>query len=229
MQSFFSYRSAVLLLSILTGFITTSFLARADETVSYNQEYLSMNTVEDMYVTYNSRVNGIFNSAINKVVRGQGTVEVNEDSTEQNRLCEKPENVAAICISMRTLYEFRGYDEAMRRASGNPKIKLFKTETAPKETLEAFSNLNAKADFIRGEVGDLDVDSDDGLGTALRVLYDTHDYYNEFMTAYSMHLDNDRLIQSLEGYNQKLAELRTQTYTLPAKFHNATTSGGECT
>lgn len=203
---------------LILGFTAVPFLAAADEQTDYNQDYLAMGSVEEMYLAYNMRINDMFNDAFTKTIKGEGKVRVSEDEAEQNELCTKRENIAAICLGIRALYEYRGYEEAMTRAKASPKIPLFKEQTEAKSLNEAHTQGGAKTNFVNRE-----------LARALDFQEATLDFYTEFMGAYQMHLSNTDLIEALAAYNEKLGEVRTETYELAPQFHNVTTDGGGCT
>lgn len=212
-----SWRIIVTLL-IIGGIIAIPFLAAAEQQVDYNEDYLAMKTVEEMYVTYNKRINDMINDAIKKTLTGEVVVKISKDDAEQNELCSDRENIAAICLGIRALYEHKGYEEAMTRAKSNPQINLFKDEIEAEKIGEAYNKLGAKTNFIDREIA-RSRDSQEM----------TIDFYTEFMGAEQMHKQNEKLLLSLAAYNEKLAGLRTETYSLPPKFHNVTTDGGGCT
>lgn len=219
MKSFLQKSSMAITTSLLClGIIAVPFLAAAIEQVDYNQDYLAMKSVEEMYLTYNMRINDMFNDAFSKTLKGEGVIKVSEDEAEQNEFCTKRENIAAICLGIRALYEYRGYEEAMTRAKASPKIPLFKEQTEAKSLNEAHTQGGAKTNFVNRE-----------LTRSLDFQEATLDFYTEFMGAYQMHLSNTDLIEALAAYNEKLGEVRTETYQLAPQFHNVTTDGGGCT
>lgn len=203
---------------IIISLIALPFLAAADEQVDYNQDYLAMDSVEEIYLAYNIRINDMFNDAFTKTIKNEGKVRVSEDEAEQNEFCTERENIAAFCLGVRALYEYRGYDEALTRAKSNPKIPLFKDQTEAKTFGEAYNKEGSKSNFVDRE-----------LARALDFQEATLDFYTEFMGAYQMHLSNTDLIEALAAYNEKLGEVRTETYELAPQFHNVTTDGGGCT
>lgn len=216
----FQKKSGVWIIATLLifGFTAVPFLAAADEQVDYNQDYLAMGSVEEMYLTYNIRINDMFNDAFTKTIKGEGKVRVSEDEAEQNEFCTERENIAAICLGIRALYEYHGYNLAMTRAKTIPKIPLFKDQTKAAGNLEAYDKEGSKSNFVDRE-----------LARALDFQEATLDFYTEFMGAYQMHLSNTDLIEALAAYNEKLGEVRTETYQLAPQFHNVTTDGGGCT
>lgn len=207
--------SAIIISLLLT---VAPFMASADQQVDYNQDYLAMDSVEEMYLTYNMRINDMFNDAFKKTIKGEGVMKVSADDAEQNEFCTDRENIAAFCIGARALYEYRGYEEAMTRAKDTPKIPLFKDQAEAKSYNDAYLQAGSKKNFVDRE-----------LGRALDFQESTLDFYTEFMGAYRMHLSNEELITALAAYNEKLANVRTETYELAPQFHNVTTDGGGCT
>lgn len=203
---------------IIISLVALPFLATADEQADYNQDYLAMGSVEEMYLTYNTRINDMFNDAFSKTIKGEGKVRVSKDEAEQNELCTERENIAAICLGIRALYEYHGYNLAMTRAKTIPEIPLFKDQTKAAGNLEAYDKEGSKSNFVDRE-----------LARTLDFQEATLDFYTEFMGAYQMHLSNTDLIEALAAYNEKLGEVRTETYELAPQFHNVTTDGGGCT
>ncbi len=200
------------------------FIATADQSegIDYQKDYLEMKSVEDMYLTYHSRMNDMFNKAIKKAVKDAGKVDVSADDIEQAEACTDPENIAAFCLGERALYEYRGYEEAMLEAKESTTIPLF-NDTRKAETFdEAFHQVGVKSSFIDREI-------DPKNGRAIIAQQDTLAFYSEFLGAMQMHFDNTELINSLAAYNEKLSEVRDETYHLAPQFHNVTTDGGGCT
>lgn len=209
--------------SFLQSGMSFGHRAFAEENNDYNKEYLEMNSVQEMYVTYHGRVNQIFNNAIKKTFSGEGVVQVSEDEAEQNEMCENPNNIATVCLGIKALYEYRGYEEAMRAAVQSA-LPLFEDEEASLNPLGVALKAGTKTTFIYNELG-----RDGNDGRALDALDQAIAFYDEFKGAYAMHIDNDRLIRALETYNTKISEIRTETYDLAPQFHNVTTDGGQCT
>lgn len=208
---------------ILIFAISIGVFAEGD--ASYSKEYLRMSSVEEMYKAYHTKINELVNNALRQINSGSAHLGLDPDDAVQNRLCEDSTNVATICISLRAIYEYRGYEEALRNAYESPAIKLFDNQTTSTNPLEIFSSLDEKRRFIVSEIGE----TPDEFGSAFKILETTLDTYNEYMSAYQMHKSNLELQSTLESYVQVIGELRTETYKIPGKFHNATTTGGECT
>jgi|GEM_PF-4387686 len=228
----FTSRGRMMIATLLcVGITAMPFIAGAEEKNDYNKDYLEMKSVEEMYLAYHTRINDMFNDALKKTIKGQTDVDVSKDDTEQNEKCENPENIATICLGKRALYEYRGYEEAMTKAKAtsddpNKGIPLFKEKEASKRTDEAYARGGDRNTFIDREIG---TDDPNDKGRALISQEAALDFYSEFTGAYKMHEKNEELITALAKYNEKLSELRTQTYLLPPQFHNVTTDGGECT
>ena len=218
-----------ILISILlcVGLIAVPFIATAEETNDYNEDYFQMSSVEEMYLAYHVRINNLFNDAIRKNLElgDEAVVTVSKDDAEQNAECENAENLSTICIGLRAMYEYHGYQLAMTAAKDTTSlIPLFKDAPKAKQQVNAASLIGGKNEFIDREIG---VDGEPGRALASQEA--TLDFYTEFMGAHQMHTANEKLIKSLEKYNKKLGKFRTQLHFLPPKFHNVTTDGGGCT
>lgn len=201
------------------------FVAGADESNDYNKSYLEMNSVQEMYTAYHGRINTIFNDAIKMRMSEDSVNDTSDDDAEQAEKCNNPNNVATACVFTKALYEYRGYEEALRNAKDTTSaIPLFKEEVEPESLSGVHIVAGAKATFITREIGDGTED-----GRALRALDQSIAFYDNFASSYGMHMDNERLIKAVEVYNKNLSEVRTETYQLAPQFHNVTTDGGGCT
>ncbi|MBT6068916.1 hypothetical protein HOG48_04125 [Candidatus Peregrinibacteria bacterium] len=190
----------------------------------YNKEYLSMTSVQEMYLTYNGRINSLFNDAIKMTLSDEGIVEIYKNDRKQKEACNNPKNIASACIFRKALFEYRGYKEAMQSAKKKTDaVPLFKDATAPETPSAASLAAGTKTSFINAEIGEGE------NGRAMEALDQTLAFYDEFGTSYQMHLDNQRIIKALEKFNKRLSEVRTESYELPGKFHDATSDGAGCT
>ncbi|MFA6991848.1 MAG: hypothetical protein WC269_01020, partial [Candidatus Gracilibacteria bacterium] len=132
------------------------------------------------------------------------------------------DNLSTYCVSMLALYRYTDYAEIIRR------IQSVKLPTPSMTTTgaaywtgysELISNIAAQRSDIEQEIGN---GSNYLYGDAYKVMKGTVIAYDEFRTAYPMHIKYDKIIKDLIKYKEKLKSIRNKVMIFPSKFTDIT-------
>jgi hypothetical protein len=193
----------VITVSLFIGY--TSILSRANSTI--NPYDMPDKTVQEVEKSYHKRINEIFNAKLTFLKQGEdgnGTTEIpkNDECSENN--------YSTYCLAMTVAKEYDLYSAALskRKAVTNPQ----EGETVGQLALRTISEHNE----IKNELDRSEKALDIGIKT-----------YDELLAAYRMHLQYEKIIESITKYNKKLSEFREEVDKLPGKFIDATTT--QCT
>jgi hypothetical protein len=175
-------------------------------------KYRQIQNLTDMVTAYHDNVNKIFNKKIELVRENKG----NSTKPTTDDVCRTDmANVTTYCLGVLTIDEFSAFQKEF----------LSRKSKLPNESLSAIKNYNfevvtqmtsSQADFISKTLEE----SGKTLDLAIEA-------YDQFRVAYPMHLKYLDIIDELETYNNKMAELEDYSKLWPGKFIDASTT--DCT
>jgi hypothetical protein len=169
----------------------------------YANPKLSLDELEKLY---HGRINELFNNKLKLLEKGDkggGTNKIPEgDNCEEN-------NYSTFCLALAAIKEYEQYEEVLLNRKTYIEVD---PDTIPYLTEESLK-LIAQENRINNE-----------LVMAQRALDVSLATYNEIMTAYVMHKEYEKIIESLIKYKNKLLKLRKEIERFPSKFIDATTA-----
>lgn len=161
----------------------------------------SYGQVSDAIVAYHTTINEKFNDYMDILLSGEGDVEFDEDCPEGN--------ISTYCLAQDVV------DELIKFQFGLDDHAQYITDVDTETT-----NL--------GEITDEMALRQDMITLERQVAFDTLDLalamYNEFQMMYPLHQEYEGLIETLELYNEKLAEWRKVIYEWPGDFIDVSTN-----
>ncbi len=195
----------ILIITVSLFICYASIISRANSTI--NPYDTPDKTIQEVEKSYHKRINEIFNAKLTLLKQGEdgnGTTEIpkNDECSENN--------YSTYCLAMTVAKEYDLYNAALgkRKAVTNPQEE----ETVDQLALRTIAEHNE----IKNEL--------DRSKKALDISIKT---YDELLAAYRMHLQYEKIIESITKYNKKLIEFREEVDKLPGKFIDATTT--QCT
>lgn len=130
------------------------------------------------------------------------------------------DNLSSYCVSMVALYRYIDYVEIAKRLSTSlPPIGT--TDESMKTWRGLADAIMKQDDDMKKEFGDIKVDKW-LYGDAQKVMKATVTAYDEFKTAYPMHIKYDKIVKDLIKYKQKLKTIRNNVMIFPTKFVDIT-------
>lgn len=135
------------------------------------------------------------------------------------------DNLSTYCVSMVAMNRYLDYAEIIRRVQKS----LPTPSTSEPEEYDLNTRDNLWSSMVSGiakQKSDMEEEFGTGsnymYGDAQKVIKGTVTAYDEYKTAYPMHIKYDKIIKDLIGYKQKLKSIRNKVMIFPTKFTDIT-------